>query len=75
MNEIIFEVTQEADGAYGAECLTEPIFAQADSWDELRAQVRDAVTAHFFDQAGGTDRYTSPAATSSWRLTTLPISE
>ena len=50
MNEIIFEVTQEADGAYSAECLTEPVFTQADSWDDLRAQVRDAVTAHFFDQ-------------------------
>lgn len=50
MNEIIFEVTQEADGAYLAECLTEPIFTQAESWDELRMQVRDAVTAHFYDQ-------------------------
>ncbi len=50
MNEIIFEVTQEADGAYVAECLTEPIFCQADSWDDLRAQVRDAVTAHYYDQ-------------------------
>jgi hypothetical protein len=28
MNETIFEVTQEADGGYVAECLTESIFAK-----------------------------------------------
>ncbi|MEW6753685.1 MAG: 2-phospho-L-lactate guanylyltransferase [Candidatus Latescibacterota bacterium] len=48
--EIIFEVTQEADGGYVAECLTEPVFTQAGTWDELRAQVRDAVAAYFLDQ-------------------------
>jgi len=50
MNEIIFEVTQEADGGFVAECLTEAIFAQADSWQELREQVKDAVEGYFFDQ-------------------------
>ncbi len=28
MNEIVFEVTQEADGGFVAECLTESIFTQ-----------------------------------------------
>ena len=51
MNELVFEVTQEADGGFVAECLTETILAQGDSWDELRQQVRDAVQAFFFDQA------------------------
>lgn len=50
MKEIIFEVMQEADGGFTAECLTEAIFAQADSWPELREQVRDAVEGYFFDQ-------------------------
>jgi len=50
MNELIFEVTQEADGGYVAECLTEAIFTQADTWEELREQVLDAVRAHYFDQ-------------------------
>ncbi|MCP4592522.1 MAG: 2-phospho-L-lactate guanylyltransferase, partial [bacterium] len=43
MDELIFEVTQEADGGFVAECLTESIFTQADSWDQLRGNVREAV--------------------------------
>ena len=50
MNEIVFEVTQEADGGYCAECLTESIFTQGDTWDELRANVREAVDAFYFDE-------------------------
>ena len=50
MSELIFEVTQEADGGYVAECLTESIFTQADTWDELRGNVREAVQAFFFDR-------------------------
>lgn len=51
MDELVFEVTQEADGGYVAECLSESIFAQADTWEELRDQVVDAVKAHYFDGA------------------------
>ena len=47
--ELVFEVTQEADGGYGAACLSEHIFTQGDTWDELRAMVRDAVEGYFFD--------------------------
>jgi hypothetical protein len=50
MSELVFEVTQEADGGYCAECLTENIFTQGDSWSDLRANVQDAVTAFFFDR-------------------------
>ncbi len=50
MTELVFEVVQEADGGYCAESLTENIFTQADSWDELRANVREAVAAFFFDR-------------------------
>ncbi|MBF0387960.1 MAG: 2-phospho-L-lactate guanylyltransferase [Candidatus Omnitrophica bacterium] len=50
MEQLIFEVTQEADGGFTAECLTEAIFTQADSWAELRTQVKDAVDGYFFDQ-------------------------
>ena len=49
MAELVFEVTQEADGGYCAECLTLDIFTQANTWDELRANVREAVQAYFFD--------------------------
>jgi hypothetical protein len=50
MNELIFEVTQEGDGGFVAEALGESIFTQADTWDELRANVREAVTAFYFDR-------------------------
>ena len=50
MPELVFEVVQESDGGYCAECLTENIFTQAETWDELRQNVREAVTAFFFDQ-------------------------
>jgi len=49
MNELVFEVTQEADGGFCAECLTENIFTEADNWDELRKSVVEAVSEFFFD--------------------------
>ena len=48
MAELIFEVTQETDGGYCAECLTLDIFTQGDTWDDLRSHVREAVRAYFF---------------------------
>jgi predicted RNase H-like HicB family nuclease len=48
---LVFEVTQEADGGYCAECLTLDIFTQADTWDELRTNVSEAVRAYCFDAA------------------------
>jgi predicted RNase H-like HicB family nuclease len=51
MNEVIFEVTQEADGGYVAECLTEPIITQGNTWDEIRKNVQEAASAYFFDQS------------------------
>ena len=50
VNELIFEVTEEADGGYVAECFTENIVTQGDSWEELRANVKEAVEAFFFDR-------------------------
>ena len=50
MTELVFEVTQESDGGYSAECLTENIFTEGDSWEELRANVKEAVTAFYFDR-------------------------
>lgn len=49
MVEVVFEVVQEADGGYCAECLTESTFTQADSWDDLRRNVIEAVNAYYFD--------------------------
>jgi predicted RNase H-like HicB family nuclease len=49
MEELVFEVTQESGGGFVAECLTEDIFTQANSWEELRTNVQEAVKAFFFD--------------------------
>jgi predicted RNase H-like HicB family nuclease len=54
MSELIFEVTQEADGGFVAECLTENIVTQADTWEELRQNVREAVAGYFFDRPAPT---------------------
>jgi len=48
--EIVFTVNQEEDGGFVAECLSHDIFTQGDNWEALRANVQEAVNAHFFDQ-------------------------
>jgi predicted RNase H-like HicB family nuclease len=50
MSELVFEVVQESDGGYSAECLTESIFTQGDTWEELRKNVLEATAAFFFDR-------------------------
>ena len=50
MDELVFEITQEADGGFVAEALGESIFTEADTWDALRANVREAVKAFYFDR-------------------------
>lgn len=51
MNELVLEVTQDADGGFVAECLSESIVTQADGWDDLRENAQDAVDAFFFDRS------------------------
>jgi predicted RNase H-like HicB family nuclease len=50
MKELVFEVTQEEAGGYCAECLTENIFTQGDTWEAVRKNVQEAVRGYFFDQ-------------------------
>ncbi len=47
VNELVFQVTQDADGGFVAECLSENIITQADSWEELRVNAKEAVDAFF----------------------------
>ena len=49
-SELIFEVTQEVDGGFCAECLTDTIVTEGDSWEELRTNVKEVVRAFYFDQ-------------------------
>lgn len=46
-SEIIFTVQESADGGYSARALGYSIFTQADSIDELKTMIRDAVSCHF----------------------------
>jgi hypothetical protein len=45
--EIIFSVQESPDGGFEARALGHPLFTQADSMDELKVMVRDAVRCHF----------------------------
>ncbi|MCB1064413.1 MAG: 2-oxoisovalerate dehydrogenase E1 subunit beta [Verrucomicrobiae bacterium] len=49
-SEIIFEVTDAEEGGYCASALGFGISTQAESIDELRAMVRDAVDCYFDDE-------------------------
>jgi hypothetical protein len=51
IGELVFDVTQDQDGGFVAECLSQDIVTEADTWQELRANVREAVAAFFFDSS------------------------
>lgn len=46
-SEIIFTVEESAEGGFEAHALGHPIFTQADTLDELKVMLRDAVACHF----------------------------
>lgn len=47
MNELIFLVEEAPEGGFTARALGHSIFTEAESLEELRHQVRDAVRCHF----------------------------
>ena len=48
MSEIVFEITEDdTDGGFIARGLGHSIVTEADTWEELRANVREAVLCHF----------------------------
>lgn len=46
-NEIIFLIEEAPEGGYTAKALGESIFTEADTWDELKKAVQEAVSCHF----------------------------
>ena len=46
-SEIIFVVEESPEGGYEAKALGESIFTEAETMDELRTMVQDAVRCHF----------------------------
>jgi len=49
MSEVVFLVEDAVDGGLIARALGHSIFTEADTYDELRDNVRDAVHCHFVD--------------------------
>ena len=47
--ELIFEVREAEEGGYTARALGHSIFTEAETWDELRANVLQATALHFED--------------------------
>jgi hypothetical protein len=50
-SEIIFEVQESPEGGFEARALGHSIFTEAETLDELREMVRDAVRCHFDPEA------------------------
>lgn len=46
-SEIIFSIQESPEGGYEARALGFSIFTQADSLDDLKSNIRDAVSCHF----------------------------
>ena len=47
--EVIFEVRDADEGGYYARALGHAIFTEAETWEELRANVLEATVLHFED--------------------------
>jgi hypothetical protein len=60
--ELIFLVEEAAEGGYAARALGHSIFAEGDTWDELKAAVPDAVRCHF-------DEHQHPSSACTWSRT------
>jgi hypothetical protein len=50
-SEIIFSVQESPEGGFEAHALGYSILSQADSLDELRTMLRDAVACHFSEDS------------------------
>ncbi|HEX5226761.1 MAG TPA: 2-oxoisovalerate dehydrogenase [Bryobacteraceae bacterium] len=48
--ELIFEVRDAEEGGYCARALGHSIFTQAETWEELRANILEATSLHFEDE-------------------------
>jgi len=49
MNEVFFLVEEALEGGYIAKAIGESIFTEAETMDELKINIREAVHCHFDD--------------------------
>jgi len=47
MTELVFQIEDDPDGGYTAKAVGASIFTEADTLEQLRDSIRDAVTCHF----------------------------
>jgi predicted RNase H-like HicB family nuclease len=47
MTELVFQIEDDPDGGYTAKAVGASIFTEADTLEQLRDNIRDAVTCHF----------------------------
>lgn len=47
MDEIIFTIAEDNEGGFTAKSMDESIFTEGDNLDELKQNIRNAVTCHF----------------------------
>ena len=47
LEEVIFLIEEALEGGFTARALGYSIYTEADTWDELRASIMDALTCHF----------------------------
>ncbi len=47
MNEIIFLIEESLEGGYTAKAIGESIFTEADTMEEIRNNIKEAVECHF----------------------------
>ncbi|MBE3070322.1 MAG: 2-oxoisovalerate dehydrogenase E1 subunit beta [Planctomycetes bacterium] len=51
MTELVFQVENDPDGGFTAKAVGASVFTQAETLEDLRRMVRDAVACHFEDPA------------------------
>lgn len=51
MTEIIFIVEESAEGGFEAKALGVSIFTEGESYDELKQNIKEAIQAHYEDNA------------------------
>ena len=49
MQEVVFIVEEAQEGGFTAKCITESIFTQAETLEELKEAIIDAVHCHFIN--------------------------
>jgi hypothetical protein len=47
MKEILFLVEEAPEGGFTAKALGYSIYTEADTWEELKPAIQDAITCHF----------------------------